>query len=252
MEINISKDACLSASSMSLGLNPVEMHGVSKKAKSVRISESVAGGESRYLDANIWLPRAAEHYNISPDLNDYIIVPSPSCITEMPNTNGDSFSKKELLSFKPQHGCLAYRTFVGKPMHIEHDNKDYTKAVGVILDCYLRPLKGFKGNHGLVVKLNAIDRNRNPRLAEAILKKEVNTYSMGAWYKSYRCSICEQQVGPNHGRPCNHTRIKKPTYMTIDGKLAYRKCEDITGFENSVVLSPAFVAAIGDNILEPE
>ena len=251
MEIQISKSACMSASSLSLGLKPVEMHGASK-SKSMRISSSAAGGESRILDANAWLPRAAEHYNISPNLSDYIIVPSPSCITELPNTNGDSFSKKELLEFKPEHGCLAYRTFVGKPMHVEHDNKDYSKAVGVILDCYLRPLRGFRGNHGVMIKLNAIDRNRNPRLAKAILDREVNTYSMGAWYKSYTCSICSRRVGPNHGSFCNHTKIKMPTHQMIDGKLAYRHCEDITGFENSVVLSPAFVAAIGDHILKPE
>lgn len=252
MEIQISKDSCFSASTVSLGLRPTELHDISKKSKNLRLSSSAAGGESRFLDVNAWLPAAAEYYNISSNLNDYIIVPSPSCITEMPNTNGDSFSKRELLRFKPEHGCMAYRTFVGKPMHIEHDNKDYTKAVGVILDCYMRPLKRFGGKHGVMIKLNAIDRNRNPRLAEAILKREVNTYSMGAWYKSYTCSICGKRVGPSHGSFCNHTRIKKPTYMTVDGKLSYRMCEDVTGFENSVVLSPAFVAAIGDSILQPE
>lgn len=252
MEIQISKDAFYSNSAMSLGMRPVELHGISKKSKSIRITSESAGGEARYLDANSWLPQAAEHYNISPNLNDYIIVPSPSCITEMPNTNGDSFSKQELLRFKPEHGCLAYRTFVGKPMHIEHDNKDYRKAVGVILDCYLRPLRKFHGNHGIMYKLNAIDRNRNPKLAEAILKREVNTFSMGAWYKSYTCSICGRRVGQNFGSVCNHTRIKKPTYLSVDGALVYRKCEDVTGFENSVVLSPAFVAAIGDQILMPE
>jgi hypothetical protein len=228
--------------SFSLGLKPVEAFKLGNTKKGVELSNVQAGGDARFLDVNIWLPRAAESYRISGDIRDYVIVPVPSIITSIPNTNGDSASFKELTRFLPDYGMLAYRTWVGKPTFVEHDNRDITKAKGVILDSYLRPLPKYP-KFAKLVKLLAFDRTKDSILVDRLLNNLVSTYSMGMYYSSYTCSICGARAGKGIGRPCIHTKPMKPTYMQADGRIAYRQCEGLLGFETSVVADPAYISA---------
>lgn len=228
--------------SFSIGLPPVEAHKLTQNKAGIELQGNQAGGESRLLDVNIWLPRASEHYKISGDIRDYVIIPVPSIITSIPNTNGDSASFRELTRFHPDYGMLAYRTWVGKPTFVEHDNRDITKAKGVILDTYLRPLPRYP-KLAKLVKLLAFDRTKDPILVNRILKNEVSTYSMGMYYSSYTCSICGTRAGKGIGRPCTHTKPMRPTYQQADGRLAYRMCENLIGFETSVVADPAYISA---------
>lgn len=252
MNININVDEVMvSRSSPILGMRPIALNTVPKKAKSVRISSQSSGGSERFLDVDVKLKQAAEHYKISPSIQDYVIIPVPVCVTEMPNTNGDSASLKELLTFKPELGQLTYETWKFKPLFVEHDNKDIKKAVGVILDCYLRPLRKFKGNHAKMIQLLGIDRELNPRMAESYLKGENNGFSMGMWYKAYTCSICGQKVGQGIGNVCSHTRPQKPTYVAVDGRLGYRQCHNLTGFECSVVGDGAYISSVTSYVLDP-
>lgn len=236
--------------SFSIGQKPTELHGISNKSTTIPIQKVITGDTGRTIDANMWLPRAAEHYCISPRLSDYVLVPCPSIISDISNTNGDSVSKEELLRFQPAHGMLAYQTWKGKPTFVEHANKDITKAKGVILDVYIRPLSGFQGNHIKVIKLLAFDRTKDEILVNNILARKINTYSLGMWFKSYTCTVCGNRVGQNFGRMCTHTKPRKPVYQIADGKLCYRLCEDIIGFETSAVADPAYVAALSDHIMD--
>ncbi len=231
--------------SFSIGCAPVEMHKADIQGNGVALTEQQAGGTARLLDANLWLPKAAKHYHISADIRDYIIVPVPSIITSIPNTNGDSVSFAQLTEFNPEYGMQAYRTWVGKPTHVEHANKDITKAKGVILDTYMRPIPRHP-KFAKLVKLMAFDRTKDAFLVNNILKREVSTYSMGMWYSSYTCPICGVRVGKGIGMPCQHTRPRRPTYQLPDGRLAYRMCENVLGFETSVVLDPAYIVAQSD------
>lgn len=234
--------------SFNLGQAPTELHGVNTKSSSVRLGKSIVG-EERTIDANLWLPRAAEHYHISPKLSDYILVPVPSLISELPNTNGDSVTKEELLRFHPDVGMLAYQTWRGKPTHIEHANKDITKAKGVIFDVFLRKLTGYMGGHVKVIKLLGFDRTKDPILTQAIIDRKINTYSLGMYFKSYECSLCGNVVSQNGGQACQHTRPRRKTYKAADGRLIYRRCQSILGFETSAVADPAYSVANSDIIL---
>ncbi len=80
------------------------------------------------LDITTWLPFAAKKYNISPDINDYIILPVFTIPTELANRNGVAFPLKSLLEFNTEQGMQAYKTFKGKPTFYEHNNSDHTKA----------------------------------------------------------------------------------------------------------------------------
>lgn len=237
------------SNSLSLGLVPTELHGVSKTSKSITMKSSITGTSSVEIDANMWLPMAAKQYHISPYLSDYIMVPVPSIISELPNTNGDSVSKQELLKFNPQQGRMAYRTFKGKPTHEEHNNKDITLAKGVILDVYLKPLPQFRGQHLKLVKLLAFDRTKDAELCRQILDNEINTYSMGMLYSAYQCSHCGH-IATSDSTACTHTNVKQKLYAK-DKHLVYRKCMNISGFETSLVRDPAYSLAIGGTILNP-
>lgn len=236
--------------SFNVGTAPTELYGVSNKSKSINLGNAVTHNGEHTLNVNKWLPAAAEEYKISAHLSDYILVPVPSIITELPNTNGDSASYRELTRFNPEHGRLACDTWVGKPTYVEHDNQIITRAKGVIFDVMMRPIRSHQGNHYKCIKLLGFDRNKDAVLTKAILAGDVNTYSMGMYFKSYTCSICNTRVGPGSKFTCEHTQLKRKTYMRPDGKLAFRRCEYILGFETSAVADPAFCSANSDVILD--
>jgi len=259
------------AMAFSLGEPPApatELHGITKNGDgSITVSGGVAGnpdGGSHTLAANIWLPKAAEYHGLSKDINDYILVPVPAMITDIPNTNGDSVSLKEFLAWNGDQKQMAYKTWEGAPMYVEHQHQPEWVR-GLILGTYMRPTQ-FEGIHKLVM-LAALDRTRDPQRVARVISGELNTYSMGMFYSAYTCSICNARAGKGIGSPCLHTRPRKPTYRQMDGRLAYRRCENITGFELSLLENlggrsgvngyrsgfgdPSYVSAIGDTILDP-
>lgn len=197
------------------------------------------------LDFNTWLPFSAPHYHISPNPEDYILTPVIVMPSDIPNRNGVAFPLKELIAFNPDMGMQAYKTWKGKPTHLEHANNDITKAYGVIADSFLRPLKGWSNNMvWKVLLLLAFDRSKHADVTEKIESGEFNSYSMGAWVGSYTCSYCGAEVGK-----CSHIDKDRPQMYDLNGKLVFRNCHDIVGFECSSVGTPAYISAISDKTL---
>lgn len=241
------------STSLSIGTSPLEMFKFKGKRETEDALKSVGYGESgSNIEANLWLPAAAEQYRLSKDMRDYVLIPVPILFSDIPNTNGDSLSMAELLRFDPELGQQMFKTFRGKPTFYEHDNQDITKSKGVILDAFMRPLRNYgKGKLFKLVELLAFDRTKDPILVNSILSGENNAYSLGFYFKSYKCSICGQRFGAGGLRnPCTHTAPKRPTYRQADGRLAYRMCEYARGFETSVVASPAYIPAISNIVMD--
>lgn len=256
------------STAFSLGTPPAatELNGIQKNGDgSITVNGAVSGtGETQTLQSNIWLPRAAEYHGLSKDINDYVLVPVPAMITDIPNTNGDSVSLKQFLAWNPDQGQMTYKTWEGRPMYVEHQHKPEWVR-GLILGTYMRPTP-FKNVHKLVM-LAALDRTRDAPRVNRVISGELNTYSMGMFYSAYQCSICGHRAGKGVGSPCSHTRPRKPTYRLLDGRLAYRMCENITGFELSLLENvggranshgytrgfgdPSYVSAIGDKVMDP-
>lgn len=241
------------SSSLSFGLLPTELHGqnnvddltLSPRASGTGSTESIS-------DCNYWLPYAAEHYHISPKMSDYVLVPIPAMFSLLPNTNGDSLTIEEMLSFKPNLGMQMYKTFRGMPTFTEHANQDITQAKGVILDAFLRKLNNYGGGKVYkLVLLLAYDRTKDPELAQSILDKKNNAYSVGFSYSAYTCSICNQTVtSANISKQCSHTRLRQPTYRMDDGRLAYRHMLNAKAIECSSVNNPAFCVAVGPHVID--
>lgn len=209
-------------------------------------SNVVTAGVEDRLDINTWLPFAAPKYKISPNIDDYIFVPVFTIPSDIPNRNGVAFPLKSLLEFNVEQGCQAYKTFRGKPVHYEHKNDNPEEAYGVIVDSFLRPLKGYgNGKVWKVMLLLAVDRTKSIEFAQDIIKGNMNSYSMGAWVDKYTCSKCGADVGR-----CKHIAHKSPVCFYQDGEdVVFKNMHGMVGFETSSVGTPAWSVAVSDTIL---
>jgi hypothetical protein len=106
--------------------------------------------QTALLDVRTWLPFASKKYEISPNIEDYIVTPVITITSDVSNRNGVGFALSDLVKFNPDMGMQAYKTFKAKPTHVEHENKDITKAKGVILDTFLRKIPGKSGCYVLI------------------------------------------------------------------------------------------------------
>lgn len=235
-------------------LPSIDLHTQTKKSGSVDVDRNNVtvtlpekDGVTIPLDISVWLPFASSHYQISKNLDDYVLTPVIVMPSDLPNRNAVAFPLRELVKFHPNLGQQAYKTWKGKPTHYEHANDDITKAYGVIADSFMRKLVGF--NHGNIWKillLLAFDRSKNPDVINRIISGDLNSYSMGAFIGSYTCSYC----GEDLGNGCTHLDMNKPGVMyELGGKLVFRNIRDCEGFECSIVESPAYVSAITDTLI---
>ena len=190
-----------------------------------------------------WLPYAAPCYQISPDPKDYILYPVPILYSDLPNRNGYAMSLSELIRWQPEHGCQSYVTWKGKPMFSEHKSDDLRRALGVIVDVSLQPIKGFnRGVFWKVMALLALDRSKGAEYVEMVDSGEVNSYSIGAMVERWSCSYCNAGEGE-----CRHIDPDKPVnFYELNGKLVYKNTHGIVGYETSIVKDPAYALAHSD------
>lgn len=170
-----------------------------------------------------WLPAMSKVYNISPNLRDYVIKPVPIVRIGFPNRNMDGFHISDMLQYIHATRGQSFRSFVGAPCFKNHDNKDYTKALGVHLDSVITMME-FQGRvTPFIVILVAYDRSKDKDLVQKMLSGKATGHSMGAWVKKARCSICGAVGQYNY---CEHSRKKGKTFPVRNGppKLAFDWC----------------------------
>ena len=228
----------------------VDMHSIiTKQQNPERLRIATANMVNNNLEASAvgsWLPMAAEKYKISSNLEDYVCVPVVIMPSDLPNRNGIAFPYKELVSFNPNPYTkkIAYQTWEAAPTFYEHKNDNYEEAKGVIFAVTMSPIQGSQGDLYKVVCLCGFDRTKDAKLYSRILRKELSTYSMGAYVDNYVCSICGK--GYDQGG-CKHVSINDPTFRTFEtehgSKLAYYEAVGVAGFECSAVETPAYISA---------
>jgi len=139
----------------------------------------------------------------------------------------------------------SYKTFIGRPIYVEHNNSDPDRARGVILDAIYRETKLASGIiDASVYCLMEVDANTFPKLASAIENGQLNAVSMGADVDGTQCSAC----GKYASKPsefCTHIPRLKGRNVTVykAGKrvesLVYESCINPNFFELSFVFEPA-------------
>ncbi len=196
-----------------------------------------------FLDIS-WLPFVAPKYHISSNIQDYVLVDVPIVVADYPNRNMDSFSFKELTAWRTPIGRVAYQTFIGKPVHQDHDNMDDTKAKGVILDATLVKFRGVW--HTKILK--AFDRSKDRRLAGLVQQANRIGHSMGALVERTECSLPWCKFHSDGRITCDHIRNGAGKSEVIRNHLVYEDMKDFYFVESSSVEDPAYVVALSDKI----
>jgi hypothetical protein len=212
--------------------HPIRANDIAKEE--ISAMQSAVGWE-------LWLPFAAAELELSSDPKDYLIHPVPIMYSDLPNRNGFAFPLTELIKWNVELGCQAYKGWSGMPMYKEHKSDDHKKALGIVIDTSLRRIKNYgQGKFWKLMALAAVDRNKDPIIAEKMEKGEIDTYSMGAMVDYCTCSYCGAVAGE-----CEHVEEKNDTvtFYEKNGRLVYKNVHGIKPYELSVVEDPAFATA---------
>ncbi|MET7363257.1 hypothetical protein ABZS76_33135 [Streptomyces sp. NPDC005562] len=188
------------------------------------------GGQQRVTKA---AHRAVFQYEARPG---YLYVRSRA-ISSRCNDNHDEFPATEI--------AAAYRTFVGKPVFVNHHNENHRRARGVIIDAALHEDRNPDGTPDTWAEvLMEIDAKQFPKLAKAILDGHVDRTSMGCDVERSVCSACGN-VATTPAEYCAHIpglkgkRIFRHTASGQRvGELVRETCYGLSFFENSVLVEP--------------
>ena len=214
------------------------------------MGEDYRPGPGHDLNVEFWLPQAAPMYDISPNLRDYLVVPTVAFWSGVPNTNGDAVKTVDTLKFRPTDGMCMYKTFQGKGTYWNHENNTVPElASGVIFDSYLTPVVGIPNSLKIVLLLGFC-REKNPNLAQRIDQRKVTSYSVGMNYEGYEISSTGDVVSNMAEAARAITQPNQSPYPDEYGSLVFRYLRNPRGFECSAVPTPAFASAVGDTIMD--
>ena len=204
-------------------------------------TKSAFADYNRDLDVS-WLPAAAETYQLSADIRDYVIVDIPSVTVDIPNRNLQSFPYEEVSFFDNMQGSLVYQTFNGRPTHVDHQNQNPLEAKGVHFDSTMQFVPAY--NVWKIRTLAGFDRTKDQKLVADILSGRRNGYSMGALVQNFVCSNCGKVEVIK--KPCRCMAMGKGSI--VDGRLVYQLCAGVQFFEQSSVEDPADPTALSDAV----
>jgi hypothetical protein len=202
-----------------------------KKYASATILDARMGQDSRGMMKNAH--RAVFDYTPRPG---YLYVRSRA-ISSRCNDNFDMFPAEEI--------AKSYRTFIGKPVFVNHHNEDHRRARGMIIDAVLHRDVNPDGSPDTWAEvLHEIDAVKFPKLAKAIIAKEVDRTSMGCDVEFSKCSACGN-VATSPLQYCAHIPGKKGKRLVTgkvasngrkETKLVFEICSGLSFFENSLLV----------------
>lgn len=175
-------------------------------------------------------------------------------ISSRTNDNFDHFPGDEIKK--------AYRTFVGKPVFVNHHNDNHRRARGVIVDAALHEDTNPDGSEDTWVEvLMEVDAVRFPKLAQAILAGEIDRTSMGTDVEFSVCSVCNNKASTPleycaHIPKMKGMKVRRTTASgTKEDVLCYEKCYGLGFFENSLLVEEpadptAFFLGVDDRGLQ--
>ncbi len=171
-------------------------------------------------------------------------------ISSRTNRNFDHFTAEDLASTDPGEG---YRTFIGRPVFVEHENDNHRRTRGVNIAAALHDDINPDGSPDTWVKvLKEIDPVAFPKLAKHLLNGSINRTSMGVDFKFSLCSKCGNQAF-TEAEYCEHLPIAKgafyeePNQRTggVSQRRVVEVCRKLSFFEDTfIVTNPADPTAV--------
>jgi len=163
------------------------------------------------------------------------------------NTNGDYFSKEELLGeidFKGEK-IPAYKSFEGVPIFSNHKNDDVDLARGVVV------YAEWNEDENAVYCTFFIDEDAYPDIARAVRQGVITDVSMGASVTEGECSVCGNKA-VTESLWCMHQKKFKGRKDPDSGKLVYEINRGIKFIELSLVGDGAFDTCEIKALIEPD
>lgn len=161
------------------------------------------------------------------------------------NRNFDGFTSHELKR--------AYKTFLGRPVFVNHSNYDPTRTRGIILDSEYHE----NGADKYISLLLETDANAYPKLAKEIIDGNLDSVSMGCDVEMSVCSFCNN-IARAPEEFCEHILYHKGQILerprangTIEQVLVYEECRGLNFFEISYVFDPADETALMQEVFLP-
>jgi hypothetical protein len=163
------------------------------------------------------------------------------------NTNGDYFSKEELLKETEYKGekVPAYKTFEGVPIYTNHKNDDIELAKGMVV------YAEWDEEENCVYCTFFIDEDAYPDIARGIRQGYMHDVSMGCSVVEGECSICKN-VATTESMWCECLKKFKGKKHPENGKLTYEKNRGIKFIELSCVGDGAFDTCEINELYEPD
>lgn len=182
------------------------------------------------------LAKAGHRHEFEYDRRPGYIYVRSRAISSRTNDNFDQFPAEEIKQ--------AYRTFVGKPVFVNHANADHRRARGVIIDAALHEDVNPDGTPDTWVEvLMEVDALRFPRLAEAVIKGDIARTSMGTDVAYSVCTACGNRA-ETPAEYCRHIpamkgmKIRRVNASTgaPEEVLIAEVCYGLGFFENSLLV----------------
>jgi hypothetical protein len=181
------------------------------------------------------LQRYAHRHNFTYEPRPGYLYVRSRAISSRCNDNYDEFPASEIKE--------AYRSFVGKPVFVNHNNDNHRRARGVIIDAALHEDKNPDGTPDTWAEvLMEVDAVRFPRLAKAILAGHIDRTSMGTDVAFSVCSVCNNKATTPLEYCAHIPKMKgQRIYRTTasgrrEGILVREICHGLKFFENSLLV----------------
>lgn len=159
------------------------------------------------------------------------------------NQNFDGWPSEELKK--------SYKTFLGKPIFVNHANDDPTKARGRVIAA--RYVESDSDRYIEVVQ--EVYADKFPKLAKELLEGGLDSVSMGCEAAKSKCSYCGN-VATGLDNMCDHVLYHKGNTLQrvgvngeVEDVLVYEECRDLHFFELSYVFDPADETAVVSNVI---
>lgn len=156
------------------------------------------------------------------------------------NQNYDAWPSEELKK--------SYKTFLNRPVFVNHQNFDPEKARGRVVAARYRE----SGNDKYIEVIQEIDATRFPKLAKEIHEGGLDSVSMGVEAGFTKCSVCDN-TATDMTDMCAHVKYHKGEKLahvqTGEPTLVYENCYKLGFFELSYVFDPADETAVVSRVV---
>lgn len=218
---------------------------MSKRVSLQRVSSTQRVGSDRAAVTQMLMPFRGRQGSVEREwqFKPGFLYTTVRAISARINQNFDGWPSDELKK--------SYRSFIGKPIFVNHQNHNPKKARGkVVAARYVE-----SNDDRYIETVMEVDAARFPKLAHEIVTGGLDSVSMGVEAGFTICSYCDHKA---YDEPdfCDHVRFHKGRHLQrtasngeTEDVLVYEKCHKLSFFELSYVFDPADETAVVSRVI---